>query len=231
MIMQLLAQAASDAASANTGGASGLFNDLRIDTLWEFIVRTSWIQAIFAVAFGVIYLVYGWRVFKALVVINFVLLGIFLGRFLGDKIGSSIWGAIMGATILGAISWPFMKYAVSGLGAVAGALLGAALWRTFGLPTHLLWSGATIGLISGGFMAFSSFKMSIIFFTSLQGSAFVVIGVLALLHDYPDFGLRLSDIILGKTYLLPALLIGPTFMGILFQQYLLRHEEDWAMPE
>ena len=218
-------------AQTEPSNLTSFFGNLPIDALWGFIVRTSWIQAIFAVAFGIIYLIYGWRVFKALVVINFVILGIFIGRFLGEKIGSSIWGAIMGAMILGVVSWPFMKYAVAGLGAIAGTLLGAALWRTFGLPSHLIWSGALIGLISGGFLAFSSFKMSIIFFTSLQGSAFMVIGVLALLHDYPDFGMRLSDLIMSKVYLLPLLLVCPTFAGILFQQYLLRHEEDWAMPE
>jgi len=228
MLIPLLAQAASQEAPNNF---TRFFGDLQIDPLWDFIVRTSWIQAVFAVAFGIIYLIYGWRVFKALVVINFVLLGILLGRFLGDKIGSSVWGAIMGATVLGAISWPFMKYAVSGLGAIAGAVLGAALWRTFSLPSHLIWSGALIGLISGGFLAFASFKMSIIFFTSLQGSAFMVIGVLALLHDYPDFGMQLSDLVRNKVYLLPLLLVCPTFAGILFQQYLLRHEDDWAMPE
>jgi len=73
--------------------------------------------------------------------------------------------------------------------------------------------------------------MSIIFFTSLQGSAFVVIGILALLNDYPDFGIQLSEVVMSKVYLLPLLLVCPTFAGILFQQYLLRHEEEWAMPE
>lgn len=227
MYTQILAQ--SDSGTSN--GLPGFFSGLQIDTLWDFIVKISWMQAIFAVAFGIIYLIYGWRVFKALVVINMALLGVFIGKYLGEKIGSSIWGAIMGATILGVISWPFMKYAVSGLGAVAGAVVGAALWRTFGLPVDLLWSGALVGLIAGGFLAFSSFKMSIIFFTSLQGSAFLVIGVLALLHDYPNFGIQLSETIKSNIYLLPLLIVGPTFGGIIFQQYLLRHEEDWAMPE
>ena len=229
MITSLLAQA--NGGSETSSGLPAFFGGLQIDTLWDFIVKTSWIQAIFAVAFGIIYLIYGWRVFKALVVINFALLGVFLGRYLGGKIGSDIWGAIMGATIFGIVSWPFMKYAVSALGAVAGAVLGAALWRTFNLPTNLIWSGALVGLITGGFLAFSSFKMSIIFFTSLQGSAFIMIGALALLHDYPNFGTQLSDTIRSNVYLLPLLLVCPTFAGILFQQHLLRHEEDWAMPE
>jgi len=231
MLYALLAQTQTAGQDGSSNSFTGFFGNMPIDALWDFIVKTSWIQAIFAVAFGIIYLIYGWRVFKALVVINFVLMGIIIGRYLGDKIGSGVWGAIMGATILGAISWPFMKYAVSGLGAIAGAVLGAALWRTFGLPVHLTWCGTMVGLIAGGFLAFSSFKMSIIFFTSLQGSAFMVIGVLALLNDYPNFSMRLSDAMMNKVYLLPLILVCPTFAGILFQQYLLRHEEDWAMPE
>ena len=137
----------------------------------------------------------------------------------------------MGALMFGAVSWPFMKYAVSALGAISGAVLGGALWRTIGFPPDLTWCGAMFGLVAGGFLAFSSFKMSIIFFTSLQGSAFLVIGVLALLHDYPNFGMRLSEAIASKVYLLPLTLVCPTFASIVFQQYLLRHEEEWTMPE
>ena len=124
-----------------------------------------------------------------------------------------------------------MKYAVAVLGGIAGAVLGAALWRTGGLPDHLLEYGALVGLIAGGFLAFSSFRLSIIFFTSLQGSAFVVIGVLALLNDYPNLGFRVTSTVQNSGYILPLLVLVPTFAGILFQKHLLSNEENWGMPE
>ena len=230
MATQLLAQGAAVQPPPQTMLPS-LFGRFQFDSFWQFIVNISWLQAVFAVAFGIIYLVYGWRVFKVLVVINLAIIGLFLGKYVGALLGSPLWGAIVGTFILGVFSWSFMKYAVAVLGGIAGAILGAALWRTGGLPDHLLDDGALVGLIAGGFLAFSSFRMSIMFFTSLQGSAFVVIGALALLNDYPDLGFRVTSAVQNSAYILPLLVLIPTFGGILFQKYLLSNEESWAMPE
>lgn len=226
-ITSLLAQ------SSESSGISipQIFAGLSIENVWEFIVRFSWIQAIFALAFGVIYLIYGWRVFKPLVVINFAILGVFSGKYIGSLLGSPLWGAIMGCLILSAVSWPFMKYAVSVLGALAGAVIGLAISRSIGLPDSFLAFGVLIGVITGGLLAFSSFKVSIMLFTSLQGSAFMVIGSMALLHDYPSLSPFLTQAVTAKAFLLPLMLICPTVMGMFLQYYLLRHEEDWAMPE
>ncbi|MCH9021273.1 MAG: hypothetical protein IID32_00730 [Planctomycetes bacterium] len=239
-IVQMLAQSGTEPVVEPSGAeerfsASGFLRELRIDidsdTIWQFIMNVSWIQAICAVAFGIVYFIYGWRVFKTLVVINCVLLGVLAGGYVGRLLGSSLWGGIIGAAICGVISWPFMKYSVSVLGGLAGAILGAALWHSVSLPDSMAWSGALVGLIAGGFLAFASFKTSVMLFTSLQGTTCMVIGVLALLYDYPDLGLRLTEAVQDRVYFLPAMLLIPTFAGVLFQRYLHKHEENWAMPE
>ena len=207
------------------------FGELPINDLWRCIVNVSWMQAVVFLAFAAIYLVYGWRVFKALVVINFAALGLVAGQYVGGRLGSPLWGGIMGVFLMAMVTWPFMKYCVSILGALAGAILGGALWRTGMLPDPLMWCGALAGLIAGGFLAFSSFKFSIMLFTSLQGSVFLAIGVLALLNDYPDLGAHLAKAVYSHGFLLPSLVIVPTIVGILFQQKLLKQEENWAIPE
>jgi hypothetical protein len=228
----LLARTAngSDAAAQNGEIPSTFMGELPMNDIWDFIVNVSWLQAVVYVAFGIIYLIYGWRVFKALVVINFSIMGLFLGMTLGNKLGSPLWGGIIGTASLGICTWPFMKYCVAVLGAIAGAVLGAAIWRTATLPDPLIWCGALAGLIAGGFLAFSSFKNSIMLFSSLQGSVFMVIGILALLNDYPNFSTDLSNAVNQHVFLLPSLLIVPTIAGFLFQQKLLKKENDWALP-
>ncbi|KPK76133.1 MAG: hypothetical protein AMJ79_08110 [Phycisphaerae bacterium SM23_30] len=99
------------------------------------------------------------------------------------------------------------------------------------MPETYLWCGALAGLIVGGLLVFSSFKISVLFFTSLQGSMFVVIGALALINDYPDLGVRLTDAVNGHVFILPLLVVLPTVMGMFFQQRLLKQEAHWAMPE
>ena len=68
-------------------------------------------------------------------------------------------------------------------------------------------------------------------FTSLQGSALIVVGMLALLSDYPDLDRHLTDAVYAHVFLLPALLVVPTVSGIFFQARLLKQEANWAMPE
>ncbi|MBN1844712.1 MAG: hypothetical protein JW810_03445 [Sedimentisphaerales bacterium] len=233
-LTDLLAQAASLAAEqteAQEEVPSSFLSRVPIDDIWQFIADISWLEAVVFVAFGVIYLAYGWRVFKALVVINFAVLGMYLGIYLGGKLGSGLWGGIIGVCALGTLSYPFMRFGIAILGGMAGAVLGASFWRIIALPDPLIWAGALAGLVAGGLLAFSSYKTSIMLFTSLQGSMFVVIGMLALLNDYPNLGERLSVALNGHVFLLPALLVIPTFTGIFFQARLLKQESDWAMPE
>ncbi|MBN2212292.1 MAG: hypothetical protein JW709_12920 [Sedimentisphaerales bacterium] len=209
---------------------SSFLGHIPIEDIWTRIQELTWIQAVVLVAFGVIYLVYGWRIFKALVVINFAGLGLAGGYVLGSHLGSPLWGALMGTMIFSVVSYPFMKYSVAVLGALAGCIIGGALWRAVSLPEPLVWCGALAGLIAGGFTVFASYKISIMLFSSLQGSMFVVAGILALLNDYPAFGESLTSAVYGHVALLPLLLILPTLAGMYFQQRLHKLNEKWTLP-
>jgi len=229
-IMNILAQT-DLAAKANNDIPPTFMGRFPLDDIWQFIANVSWLESAVFVAFGAIYLAYGWRIFKALVVINYAAIGLYLGMYLGDKLGSGLWGGLIGALTLGTACYPLMKFSISLLGAMAGGVLGAALWRIMTLPDPLIWAGALAGLVAGGLLAFSSFKTSIMLFTSLQGSALIVVGMLALLSDYPDLDRHLTNAVYAHVFLLPALLVVPTVSGIFFQARLLKLESNWAMPE
>lgn len=231
VLMNILAQTEPAAEGTTNEIPATFLGRFPMDDIWGFIANVSWLEATVFVAFGAIYLAYGWRIFKALVVINYAAIGLCLGIYLGDKLGSGLWGGIIGAFTLGTACYPFMKFAISLLGAMAGGVLGAALWRIMTLPDPLIWAGALAGLVAGGLLAFSSFKTSIMLFTSLQGSTFIVVGMLALLSDYPQLDRHLTNAVYAHVFLLPALLVIPTVSGIFFQAKLLKLESDWAMPE
>lgn len=235
-ILFMLAQNNPSAAPSSPGlnlpaPIAELLVRLQTDNLLQMVTNIGWLEAAVSIAFGALYLSYGWRVFKALVVINFAGIGMFAGLYLGRQMGSPLWGSIAGTCAATLFSFPFMKYCVSILGGFAGTILCASLWRLINLPEEYLWCGALVGLIAGGLLVFSSFKISILFFTSLQGSMFVVIGALALITNYPEFGLRFTDLANQRVFILPMLLVMPTFMGMAFQQRLLKRESNWAMPE
>lgn len=235
-ILFMLAQSNPSAAPSSAGPTlpapiAELLVRLQTDNLLQMVTHVGWLEAVVSIAFGAIYLSYGWRVFKALVAINIAGLGMFAGIFLGRQMGNPLWGGVAGTCIAALFSFPFMKYCVSILGGVAGTILCASLWRLINLPEEYLWCGALVGLIAGGLLVFSSFRISILFFTSLQGSMFIVIGALALITNFPEFGLRFTDLVNQRIFILPTLLIMPTFMGMAFQQRLLKRESNWAMPE
>ena len=72
-LLNMLAQ--NNPSGSNTGAEKDIpatfLGKFPLDDIWQFIANIGWMEAVVFMAFGAIYLAYGWRIFKALVVINF----------------------------------------------------------------------------------------------------------------------------------------------------------------
>ncbi|GAG50073.1 unnamed protein product, partial [marine sediment metagenome] len=117
-----------------------------VDYIWEQIVTLSWLQAVIAISFGAVHLLYGWRIFKALAVISFAILGLYGGMWVGGQFDKVLLGSVVGAILLAALAVPLMRWAVSILGAVAGGILTAGVWYACGLPEQYIWAGGLVGV-------------------------------------------------------------------------------------
>ena len=202
-----------------------------IDLIWQQIAALSWLEAVLAISFGVVYMLYGWRIFKILVVICFGLIGLFAGIKIGQRFDLQIPGAVVGLFLLAALSVPLMRWAVSLLGAVTGGILAAGLWYAFELPGQYILAGAAIGLIAGGMISFIVFKIAVMLFTSFGGGVLTVMGLVALLYQYesmqnPPTG-QVKDMFLNQNWFLPVLLLIPTFIGIIIQNKLIKGSREW----
>ena len=202
-----------------------------VDFMWENITSLTWLQAIITVSFGAVYLIYGWRIFKILVVISFGLLGMFLGMWLGTKAGSEIWGGVVGLVLAAVVSIPLMRWAVCALGAVAGGILTGGVWYAFGLSEHYILAGVLIGILGGGMISFIVFKNSVMLFTSLGGSALIVTGVLALWHLYlvGDDNYYVRELVFNYKWFLPVAFLVPTVAGILLQNRFIKDSHKWEL--
>ncbi|MBI9016233.1 MAG: hypothetical protein JEZ07_03120 [Phycisphaerae bacterium] len=228
----VLAEAAqSTAGAAETNPSPDISAQELWDQFWTQITNFSWREGMICLVFASIYLFYGWRLFKVLVVINFALIGLLIGKFAGQQAGSPMWGGILGTVAAALLAWPFMKVGVALLGATAGAILGAALWWATPLNNDLCWSGALAGFVAGGLLAFSSYKVSIMLFTSLQGAVFLASGMLILLYDCPNLTSFISNSVNKHVFIVPAMVIVPTFFGVMFQKKLIAMESKWTMPD
>ncbi len=205
-----------------------------VDEIWKQITALSWLQAVLAVSFGVVYQLYGWRIYRVLVVICFGLVGMFIGIQLGVKMQNPIWGGIFGLVVLAAASMPLMRWCVCILGAGAGGLMTGGLWYAFGLPQIYIWSGAAVGVVAGGMISFIVLKAAVMLFTSMGGTIIVVTGALGLLQQYQVHVLQMAS---DKTdvyqwvhdlkWFLPAALIVPSLLGVYLQNRFIKLSSKW----
>jgi hypothetical protein len=222
----VLAQAGTTAAGKST-------DIVPLDLVWEQISALSWLQALIAVSFGAVYLLYGWRIFKVLTVVCFGMLGLFAGMKFGGMTGSVLWGGVIGLLGLAALSIPLMKWAVSLLGAVAGGIVTGGVWFALSLPQHYIWAGAIIGIIAGGMISFIVFKISVMLFTSMGGGMLVIVGFLALLYRYevnqPTPTNNIYSLVNHQHWFLPVILIFTTGIGMIIQNKLVKDASDWKL--
>ena len=199
------------------------------DTLWQHVNTLDVVEALTFIAFGTVWLFYGWRIFKILVTICFGLLGLILGIWANQQLiaGDSFWLGMICATFFAILSIPFMRWGVSVLGAFSGAVLTAGAWMALGLPQEYVWAGGLTGLIAGGMISFIIFKIAVILFTSLGGSVLLAVGALAILCHHLMTQQELKDFVLANQWFLPAIVLGPMLGGILLQNKLIKSAPDW----
>jgi hypothetical protein len=203
-----------------------------IDLFWQYITSLNVLEAMTFISFGAVCLLYGWRVFKILVVISFALLGLFFGVTISDKLNGEnhrLIGGLIGLGLMGAVSVPLMRWAVSILGAIAGGILTSGIWYACGLTEKYIWAGALVGIIAGGMISFIIFKIAVMLFSSLGGGTLIVIGILALLYLYPETTEQVHDLVFTTKWFLPVVLIIPTAVGVIVQNKLIKGSQSWGI--
>ena len=167
---------------------------------------------------GVVFLIFGWYMYRALVTLNAALLGAYIGAYLGSRTNDALAGALIGGFTAAALTWPLMKWAVAVMGGFLGMMLGMSVWKCFGLEPHVAWAGGLCGLIFFGMLSFILFRGSIIMYTSLQGSFMLIFGTLGLIYKYQSVAQTLTANMTSKAFILPSLVFVPAVFGLIYQQ-------------
>jgi hypothetical protein len=207
---------------------------MTLDQIWQQATALTWLQAFLAISFGVIPLMYGWRIYKVLTVIGFALLGIHIGLWIGAQFDKVLLGSIIGVVLLTILALPLMRWAVCVLGALAGSVITAGIWYACNLPEQFVWAGALIGLVAGGLISFIVFKLAVMLFTSFAGASLIIIGAFALIYRFETFvqdppTAHLNEMYYSHHWFLPVLLIAGTLFGIILQLRFLKTSKDWSV--
>jgi hypothetical protein len=174
--------------------------------------------AVILILAGIVFLLFGYGIFKVLVTLNAAVLGGWIGLLLGEKSGVEVPAAIVGAMLAATAAWPTMKYAVAIMGGLFGAVLGVTCWRLANLDPTFSWSGGATGLVFFGLMSFLLFRECIMTYTSLQGSVMLIFGILGLVLKYQDVAGPLTHHFQIKPFLLPLAIFIPTLGGFIYQK-------------
>ena len=223
--LTILAEAGNGARSA---GETELFP---VDLFWKYAIELNHLEAFVFISFGAVWLFYGWRVFKILVVITFALLGLALGSAISSRIvglNNQMTGGVIGMLALAILSVPLMRWAVSILGALAGAIFTASIWYAT-LGEEFIWAGGLIGMVAGGMISFIVFRIAVILFSSMGGGALVVAGSLALLHEHFGADIGLEQIMTGQKWVLPVALMVPLLVGLIAQHKFVKGSKEWEI--
>jgi hypothetical protein len=200
------------------------------DLLWQHVITLDLIEALTFIAFGTVWLFYGWRIFKILVTICFGILGMVLGVWANQQLisGNSFWLGLICAVFFAVLSVPFMRWGVSFLGAISGAALMAGATVALGLHDQkLILAGAIIGLVAGGMISFIIFKIAVILFTSFGGSVLVAVGALAVICHHLMSQEEFKTFVLRNQWFVPAVVLIPMAIGIFLQNKFIKNAPDW----
>ena len=80
--------------------------------------------AMLLVMLGIVYLLFGFFLFKPLVLLNAAFIGSLLGIYISQKTGGPLPSGILGGFIAAAVTYPLMKWAVAVMGGLFGFILG-----------------------------------------------------------------------------------------------------------
>jgi hypothetical protein len=202
-----------------------------VDAFWGTITNLSLLEAMTFIAFGVVCLFYGWRVFKALAVMSFAVIGLVAGLLISQRVGNpnNPLLPVALAVVLGICAIPLMKWAVGILGGVAGAIITAGIWYAAKLPEQYIWAGALTGFVTGGLFSFIVFKIAVMLFTSVGGSILVAAGVLALFHQYSQTSQQVRDLFYGPKWFLAVIILLPALFGIYWQNRFVKKSSEWTV--
>ncbi len=176
-------------------------------------------NAALLIMFGLVYLFYGFYLYKYLVMANAAWIGGWIGYMLSRHNGEQALAVVTCAFVAAAVTWPTMKYSVAVMGGLFGALFGAAVWNSAGLEQHYAWAGALSGLIAFGMLSFIIFRGSIMMYKSLQGSVMLIFGLLGLICKYQSVGPTVTYHIKVQPVILPMAILIAMILGIVYQQH------------
>jgi len=193
---------------------------------WDHVSQLNYAEAGLLIGAGLVYLLYGWKIFKILVMVNAALAGAWIAYWLAQRYEIGWWLSPIGGLVLAILAWPLMRYAVCLMSGLAGALLGAFVARSLMLSNTLVLASAALGLVTLGLLAFIIFRVIVVGFTSVQGSLMTVGGLVGMVAKVQNMSDAIQKGLFDRHYMLPIMVFIPALIGFVYQNHGLIGKKD-----
>ncbi len=181
----------------------------------------SWLvgMSILSVLAGLAFLVWGFRLYRWLVVLLFVVIGIAVGIEAAAYFGfNQSIGIVAGAVVLGVLAWPLHRAGWGMVGGIVFALVFSGFAAYMGIEGRLeLILIAVVAFVAGAAVTMLIMKPLIIVITSLVGASALTEGTVALTTLWPSVGAVVIRVMETRPYILMILVLVLAAVGSAMQ--------------
>ena len=177
--------------------------------------------AVLLVPVGIAFLLYGFRLYRWLVVLAYVGIGVVLGMAAALYLGfSQPAGIMVGAVVLGVLAWPLHRAAWGLLGGMLFAVIFVEIADMVNIrgATPLVLVGA-VAFIAGIALTVLLMKPLIVVITSLVGAMFLALGTLSLTEWWPPVGDPVERVIHARPYVPVVIVLLLAAVGSMLQVF------------
>ncbi len=187
---------------------SNLFTDLS---------RQEFILGLFFLAVGLVFLLWGLRIYRILVVISLMAIGVLVVLQTPLSTLVRILLAVPIALLLCVVGWRLAKVSVAVLTSVWAAFVIFTILEAFDVRAEisLVLSLVAVGVVIS--LIFILFEQIIALVTSFEGALLCVIGLVNLAGQSPRLWELLQPMLLENLFFTPFLVVAITFTGFYFQ--------------
>jgi len=187
--------------------------------------RQDLVLGLFLLGIGLVFLLLGLRVFKALIMISFGVIGFVLGASLPSAEGLRLVCALLAAVGLALASTISLRVSVAVLaGAWSGVLaMGLLLWLGVGEPLTLLFGIAALVLAVA--LSLIMYQEVIAYVTSLEGALLFLSGLIVFLSQSRPLWGHIRGLLTDNLIFAPFLMLAGTVTGFVFQLGDLRQKQ------
>lgn len=171
-------------------------------------------------AFGAALVLSGWRLWRAIVVLNFMLVGLGAGYAVCHLSGTPAdWRWMAGlAGLLGVAALVFTRFAAPLLGGVAGGIVGHLVLNGLGLYGPVLWLITAIAFAAAAGWSYSYRQQVQAVLTSMEGGVLFASGMAVMLPEVPILYKFFASMTATSPFMIGFYILVPTVVGVMLQQ-------------